>query len=139
MKRRIIPMMRMCGFKSTPDTITIDKNRGGMFCGYIAIPNEYVHIIHENPDEYSLYGLSPDIEYSCHGGVTYYAVANDLRNEPNFIPLIDMTDIDTKNYKIIGFDFNHLEDTFEKCTPMEIQKETIRYYNFIKEYISNRL
>lgn len=132
-------MMRICGYKTTPDTITIDKNRGGMFCGYIAIPNEYASIIHEDPDEYSMYGLSQDIEYYCHGGVTYCALADNLHNEPNFIPLIDMTDIDTKNYEIIGFDFQHLDDTFEKCTPMEIQKETIRYYNFIKEYISNRM
>ena len=131
--------MRMAPHKVKDDVLTMSTYRKGIFCGYIAIPEEYSHVIHEDAYEYSSYNLPEDIEYSCHGGVTYHSIADDLKKEPNFIPLIDCTNIDTKNYEILGFNFNHLGDSFEKCTPMYIQQKTIDYYNFIKKYISDRL
>lgn len=139
MERRIIPLMRMAPHTVKDDVLTMSTYKKGIFCGYVAIPKEYAHILHENPDEFSSYELSPDVEYSCHGGVTYDVFADDLKNESNFIPLIDCTNINTKDYEILGFDFSHLGDTFEKCTPMYIQQKTIDYYNFIKKYISDRL
>lgn len=139
--RKIIPMMRIAPYTIKDDKLTVNIKDKGMFCGYIAIPQEYSHIIHKDADEYSSYNLPENIEYSiyCNGGISYNKIADDLKKEPNFIPLIDCTGIDTKNYEILGFDFNHLGDSFEKCTPMYIQQKTIDYYNFIKKYISDRL
>lgn len=139
--KRIIPMMRIVPHTIENDKLIIDIKDRGMFCGYVAIPQEYSHIIHENADEYSCYNLPEDVEYSihCHGGITYNSFADDLKRETQFIPLIDCTNIDTTNYEILGFDFAHLNDSFEKCTPMYIQQKTIDYYNFIKKYISDRI
>lgn len=139
--RKIIPMMRIIPYTIENDKLIIDIKDKGMFCGYIAIPQEYSHIIHENANEYSIYKLPEDVEYSihCHGGITYNSFADDLKREPKFIPLMDCTNIDTTNYEILGFDFGHLDDTFEKCTPIYIQQKTIDYYNFIKKYISDRI
>ena len=139
--RKIIPMMRIVPHTIKDDKLIVDIKDRGMFCSYVAIPQEYSHIIHENADEFSSYQLPEDIEYSiyCHGGITYNTFADDLKKEPKFIALIDITNIDTTNYEILGFDYLHLGDTFEKCTPMYIQQKTIDYYNFIKKYISDRL
>lgn len=139
--RRIIPMMRICPHTIKDDHLIVNIKDRGMFCGYVAIPQECSHIIHKDADDLSTYQLPDTVEYSihCHGGITYNTFADDLKKEPNFIPLIDCTNIDTKNYEILGFDFNHFGDSFEKCTPMYIQQKTIDYYNFIKKYISDRL
>lgn len=139
--RKIIPMMRMVPHTIKDDRLIVNIKDRGMFCGYVAIPQEYSHIIHENADDLSTYQLPIEIEYSvyCHGGITYNKIADDLKKEPKFIPLIDCTNLDTRNYEILDFDFAHLDDTFEKCTPMYIQQKTIDYYNFIKKYISDRL
>ena len=107
--RKIIPMMRINSHIIKNDELIINIKNRGMFCGYVAIPQEYSHIIHEYANEYSIYQLPDIIQYNihCNGEITYNRIINDLKKEPNFIPLIDCTNIDTKNYEILGFDFVH--------------------------------
>lgn len=135
--RPIIPML--C---HTPILIINNKklNNRGDYNGYLAIPTEVFKEIILPEDEEDPYLMSydriPDIDEYPNGGWTFCADA-DLNDLQHFIPLLDIREIDTKNYTIIGFDTCHFSDNSDKWNAKTVREHTFKLYEALLNYIKN--
>lgn len=136
--RKCIPMMR-----KTPD-FNYDH---GQFNGYIAIPYELwdrmTKVIKFNHPNYGFdtrmhYEMIPTEIYYPHGGFTFGCQYNDFSEDTNFIPMLDIRKVDTRNYFVIGFDTCHAGDTDVEWNAKTVREEVFTLYKSIQDYIKVR-
>ena len=134
--RKCIPMI--C---KTPDHLTSH----GQFNGYVAIPYELwdrmkKHVDVEKMEQFCMfeYDLMPNDIYVPHGGFTFGHQYDDFSTDEDFIPMLDIRKVDTRNYFVIGFDTCHHSDTANTWNAKTVREEVFTLYQSIQDYIKVR-
>lgn len=134
--RKCIPMM--C---KTPNHLTSH----GQFNGYVAIPYELwdrmkKHVDVEKMEQFCMfeYDLIPNDIYVPHGGFTFGHQYDDFLLDEDFIPMLDIRKVDTRNYFIIGFDTCHHSDNADIWNAKTVREEVFTLYKSIQDYIKVR-
>lgn len=134
--RKCIPMM--C---KTPNF----SASHGQFNGYVAIPYELwdrmkKHVDTEKMDQFGMfeYDLMPNDIYSPHGGLTFGHQYDDFSTDEDFIPMLDVRKVDTRNYFVIGFDTCHYGDDSVTWNAKAVREEVFTLYKSIQDYIKVR-
>ena len=134
--RKCIPMM--C---KTPPQLTSH----GQFNGYVAIPYELwdrmkKHVDAEKMEQFCMfeYDLIPNDIYVPHGGFTFGHQYDDFSLDGNFIPMLDIRKVDTRNYFVIGFDTCHHSDNADTWNAKTVREEVFTLYKSIQDYIKVR-
>ena len=136
--RKCIPMM--C---KTPPQLTSH----GQFNGYVAIPYElwdrmtraikFSSSNHEF-DMRMEYEYVPAEIYCPHGGFTFGHQYDDFSLDEDFIPMLDIRKVDTRNYFVIGFDTCHHSDNADTWNAKTVREEVFTLYKSIQDYIKVR-
>lgn len=134
--RKCIPMM--C---KTPNHLRLY----GQFNGYVAIPYELwdrmkKHVDVEKMEQFGMseYDLMPNDIYVPHGGFTFGILYNDFSTDENFIPMLDIRKVNTRNYFVIGFDTCHHGDDPVKWNAKTVREEVFTLYQSIQDYVKVR-
>ena len=113
----------------------------GLYNGYIAIPMEIwekIKIPFNNEEHFYLYDCIPDLNVLPHGGWTYVEEHVNLIRYYNHIPLIDIRNVSTVNYCVIGFDTCHYGDDDIRWDTHTIIHHVFELYDAVIEYIKNK-
>lgn len=134
--RKCIPLMCKTPNHSTPH---------GQFNGYVAIPYELwdrmkKHVDVEKMDQFGMfeYDLMPNDIYVPHGGLTFGHQYDDFSLDEDFIPMLDIRKVDTRNYFVIGFDTCHHGDDALTWNAKTVREEVFTLYQSIQDYIKVR-
>lgn len=136
--RKCIPLMG-----KTPNS----SDDHGQFNGYVAIPYELwdrmTRVIKFNSPNHEFdmrmeYEMIPTEIYYPHGGFTFGKKYIDFSESINFIPMLDIRKVDTRNYFVIGFDTCHGGDTAVEWNARTVREEVFTLYKSIQDYIKVR-
>ena len=109
------------------------ENMGGEFNGYVAfdgnLPLSYQGGKSWDDDD------ALDNLVSVHGGITFDSPMADILDNP-IVPITSIPDPETlKNYRCIGFDTLHCDDTKERWPMEAVKQETLQLMSQIKKLL----
>ena len=107
----------------------------GKYNGYVGVHKD-VRMIDSYMSGASFEEESLDDYVNVHGGITLDEISDRFKTWL-INPLTDIPKEYWKDYRILGFDTAHSEDTSDMWGYKEVKEETLRFKEDIEKYINN--